>query len=81
MKEVINNNNKYKWFAMLYMHGRKFMIVSVFTYQGLVKTSFFVIYFVMYIWVPIFCAPKSSYHLKNALNYPLKINHIHSTAS
>ena len=33
MKEVINNNNKYKlkyWFAMLYIHGRKFMIGSVF---------------------------------------------------
>ena len=33
MKEVINNNSKYKlkyWFAMLYIHGRKFMIGSVF---------------------------------------------------
>ena len=36
--EVINNNNKYKvkhWLAMLYIHGRKFMIDSVF------KTLFF----------------------------------------
>ena len=35
MKEVIDNNNKYKlkyWFAMLYIHERKFMIGSVFTY-------------------------------------------------
>ena len=35
MKEVIVNNNKYKLkylFAMLFVHGRKFMIGSVFTY-------------------------------------------------
>ena len=34
MKAVINNNNKYKLkysFAMLYIHGRKFMTGSVFT--------------------------------------------------
>ena len=39
MNEVINSN-KYKlkyWFAMLYIHGRKFMIGSVFTYQSLIK--------------------------------------------
>ena len=39
MNEVINNN-KYRlkyWFAMLYIHGRKFMIGSVFTYQRLSK--------------------------------------------
>ena len=38
MKEVINNKNKHKlkyWFAMLYIHGRKFMVGSVFSYQGL----------------------------------------------
>ena len=33
MKEVINNNNKYKlkyWFAMLYIYARKFMIGCVY---------------------------------------------------
>ena len=30
MKEVINDNNKYKWYAMLYIHGRKFMIPCVY---------------------------------------------------
>ena len=33
MKEVINNNNKYKlkyWFAMLYIDGWKFIIDPVF---------------------------------------------------
>ena len=39
MKQVINNNNKYKlkyWFAMLYLNLRKlrkFMIGFAFTYQ------------------------------------------------
>ena len=44
MKEVINNYNKYKlkyWFAMLYIHGRKFMIGSVFTLQTLSKDFVF----------------------------------------
>ena len=44
MNEVINNN-KYKLkycFAMLYIHGRKFMIDSVFLIKGLVKTLFYV---------------------------------------
>ena len=39
MNEVISND-KYKvkyWFAMLYIHRRKFMIGSVFTYQRLSK--------------------------------------------
>ena len=38
MKEVINNNNKYKLkylFAMLYIQGRKFMTGSVFTLKTL----------------------------------------------
>ena len=37
--EVINNN-KYRlkyWFAMVYIHGKKFMIGSLFTYQRLSK--------------------------------------------
>ena len=46
MKEFINNSNKYKlkiWLLMLYIHGRKFMIGPVFTYQRLlVKTLFLV---------------------------------------
>ena len=40
MKEVNNNNNKHKlknWFVVFYIHGRKFMIGSVFTYQRLSK--------------------------------------------
>ena len=44
MNEVINNN-KYKlkyWFAVLYIHGRKCMIGSVFTYQRLSKDLFHV---------------------------------------
>ena len=44
MKEVNNNDNKHKlkyWFAMLYMHGRKFMIGSVFALQRLSKDFIF----------------------------------------
>ena len=44
MKKVIINNNKYKlkdWFAILYIHGRKFMINSVFTSQRLSKDFIF----------------------------------------
>ena len=44
MKEVINNKNKFKlkyWFAMLYVHGKKFMTGSVFTYQSLSKDFIF----------------------------------------
>ena len=44
MKEVINNNNKYKlkyFFAMLYIHGREFLIGSVFTCQRLSKDIIF----------------------------------------
>ena len=48
MKEVINNNKKYKlkfWHPMLYIHGRKFMIDPVFTYHtGLVKLYFLLLY-------------------------------------
>ena len=48
MKEVINNNKKYKlkfWLSMLYIHGRKFMIDPVFTYHtGLVKLYFLLLY-------------------------------------
>ena len=47
MKEVINNNSKYKlkyWFAMLYILKRKFMIGSMFTYQRLSKDYFLLIY-------------------------------------
>ena len=44
MKEVKNNDNKHKlkyWFAMLYIHGRKFMIDSVFTLPRLSKDFIF----------------------------------------
>ena len=44
MKEVVNNGNKYKlkyWFAMLYTHGKKFMIGSMFTLQNLSKDFIF----------------------------------------
>ena len=44
MKEVVNNNNKYRlnyWFVMPYIHGRKFMIGSVFTLQRLSKHFIF----------------------------------------
>ena len=44
MKEVIINNNKYKlkdWFAMVDVHGRKFMVGFVFTYQRLNKDFIF----------------------------------------
>ena len=71
MNEVINNN-KYKlkyWFAMLYIHGRKFMIGSVFTYQRLSK-DFILCYFIK-IWAPIFVPPKAVTDLKNALYYTL----------
>ena len=70
MNEVVNNN-KYKlkyWFAMLYIHGRKFMIGSVFTYQRLSK-DFILCYFIK-IWAPISVRPKSVTGLKNALYYP-----------
>ena len=71
MNEVINNN-KYKikyWFAMLFLHGRKFMIGSVFTYQRLSK-DFILCYFIK-IWAQIFVRPKAVTDLKNALYYPL----------
>ena len=61
MNEVINNN-KYKlkyWLAMLYIHGRKFMIGSVFTYQRLSK-DFILCYFIK-IW------PNAVTDLKSAL--------------
>ena len=57
MKAVINNNNKYELeycFAMLYMHGRKFMIVSLFTNQRLFLLIFQNL-------GTDFCAPKSGY--------------------
>ena len=44
MKEVINSNNKYKlknWFAMIYMHRRKFKIGSVFTHHRFSKDFIF----------------------------------------
>ena len=47
MNEVINNN-KYElkcWFALRYIHGRKFMIGTVFTYQRLSK-DFILCYFI-----------------------------------
>ena len=72
MNEVINNN-KYKlkyWLAMLYIHGRKFMIGSVFNYQRLSK-DFILCYFIK-IWVPIFVRSKAVTDLKNALHYPLR---------
>ena len=74
MNEVINNN-KYKlkyWFAMLYIHGRKFMVGSVFTYQRLSK-DFILCYFVK-IWAPIFVRQKLVTDLKNELHYPLQSN-------
>ena len=43
MKEVINNK-KYKlkyWLVMLHIHGKKFMIGSIFTYQRLNKDFIF----------------------------------------
>ena len=61
MKEVINNYNKYKlkyWFAMLYIHGRKFMIGSVFTYQRLSEDYLLLMYQNLGV---DFCVPKSSY--------------------
>ena len=70
MNEVINNN-KYKvkyWFAMLYIHGRKFMIGSVFTYQRLSKN--FILCFFIKIWAPVVMHPKAVTDLKNALYYP-----------
>ena len=73
MNEVVNNN-KYKlkyWFAMLYIHGRKFMIGSVFTYQRLSK-DFILCYFIK-IWAPIFVRPKSVTGLKNALYCPASL--------
>ena len=73
MNEVINNN-KYKlkyWFAMLHIHGRKFMIGSLFTYQRLSK-DFILCYFIK-IWAPIFVRPKVVTNLKNALYYPLLV--------
>ena len=71
MKEVINNNNKYKlkyWFAMLYIHG-KFMTGPVFTYQSLSED--FIFYQFIKIWAPIFARPKVVTNLKNALYYSL----------
>ena len=64
MNEVINNN-KYKLkygFAMLYIHGRKFMIGSVFTYQRLSKD--FILCCFIKIWAPIFVRPEAVTDLK-----------------
>ena len=44
MKEVTNNNNKYKpkfWLSISNIHGRKFMIGPVFTFEGLSKDFIF----------------------------------------
>ena len=54
---------------MLYEHGRKFMIDSVFTYQRLSKDFIFCYFFK--IWALIFVRPKAVTDLKNALYYPL----------
>ena len=78
MKEVINNNNEYKlkfWLSMLYMHGRKFMIGPVFTYQKLNKDFIFCLF--IKIWAPILVHPRAVTDLKNALYYPLKCDQIH----
>ena len=71
MNEVINNN-KYKLkhrFAMLYIHKRKFLIGSVFTYQRLSKDFIFCCF--IKIWAPIVVHPKAVTNLKNVLYYPL----------
>ena len=52
---------------MLYMHGRKFMIGSVFTNQRL-----FCLF--IKIWAPIFARSKGVTDLKKALYYPLVVN-------
>ena len=65
MKAVIDNNNKCElknWFAMLYIHGRKFMIGSLFTYQRLSKD--------IKILALIFVSTKAVTDLKNSLYYP-----------
>ena len=69
MNEVINNKYKLKyWFAMLYIHGRKFMIGSVFTYQRLSKDYFMLLYQNL---GTIFVYPKAVTDVKNTLYYPL----------
>ena len=43
MKGFINNNSRYKliyWFAILYIHGKKFILGSVFTYKRLSSKDF-----------------------------------------
>ena len=59
---------------MLYMHGRKFMIGSVFTNDRLFCKF-------IKIWTPIFARPKAITDLKNALYYPLPMNSLFQCTS
>ena len=59
MKEVINNNNKYK--LKFYVYGRKFKFMNghVFTYQRLSNDFIFLLIYQNL--GADFCAPKSGY--------------------